>query len=58
MLDHAKREVHKAAMCKLRAEKYRESGESLFLESPLGCSLSVLDKTTRDRLIELCLRSA
>ena len=50
MLDHVKSDVPKDAMCKLRAEKYRKSGESLVLESFLGHSLSVLDKTTRDRL--------
>ena len=50
MLDHAKSDVPKIAMCKMRAEKYRERGESLVIESRLGHSLSVLDKTTRDRL--------
>ena len=50
MLDHAKSDDPKTAMCKMRAEKYRESGESLVLESLLGSSLSVLDKTNGDRL--------
>ena len=31
MLDHAKSEVDKTVKCKLRAEKFRENGESLVL---------------------------
>ena len=50
MLDHARSEVHKAAMSKLSADSAKERGESLALNTPIGRSLSSIDQSTRDRL--------
>ena len=57
MLDHAKSDVHKAAMSKSRADSAKEKGESTVLHTPLGRCLSTLDQTTLDRL-KLSLTSA
>ena len=45
MLDHAKSDVHKAAMSKSRADSAKEKGESTVLHTPLGRCLSTLPWT-------------
>ena len=50
MLDHARSDVHLAAMSKLRADMAKESGESTLLHTPLGRCVVNLDEEALGRL--------
>jgi len=50
MLDHARSEVHQAAMSRMRADSAKEKGESAVINTPLGRCLSTLDEATHGRL--------
>ena len=50
MLDHARSDVHLAAMSKLRADLATESGESTLLHTPLGRCVVNLDEVALGRL--------
>ena len=50
MFDHARSDVHLAAMSKLRADMAKESGESTLLHTPLGRCVVNLDEVALGRL--------
>ena len=50
MLDHARSDVHLAALSKLRADMAKESGESTLLHTPLGHCVVNLDEVALGRL--------
>ena len=50
VIDHAKRDAHKAAMSRLHNEQVRQSGSSVVLSSRIGQSLLNLIETTRQRM--------
>ena len=50
MVDHARSDVHKAAMSRLREDSARERGGSAILSTPLGRCLATLDEVSYGRI--------
>ena len=48
--EHANSEIHKVAMGRLKSTSAKAKGESLFANSTIGQSLTVLDSTTQARM--------
>ena len=50
MVDHARSDVHKAAVSRLRADSARENDESAILSTPLGRCLATLHEVSYGRV--------